>query len=77
MLAVTNDRMTKMHHMTTQLMLAAVFRLQLQQAVARTVITANGDRHLHLRQRPVVGDRRLRAFIGRGMLVGDFVQFFR
>ncbi|MNN83501.1 hypothetical protein D3C81_2005460 [compost metagenome] len=63
--------------MAAQLVLAAMLRFQFNQAVARAFVTANRYRHFYPRQRPVMSDRRLRAFVFRGKLVGDFVQLFR
>ena len=62
--------------MTAQLVLAAGFRLQFHQPVARGGITPGCHRHLHRRQAAVVGHRRLRIFVLTSKFIGDFIQLF-
>ena len=68
--------MTQVGQMAAQLVLAAGFRLQFHQPVARGGITPGSDRHLYRRQTTIMGHRRLRAFIFAGELIGDFIQLF-
>ena len=66
--------MTEVGQMTAQLVLAAGFRLQFHQPIARGGIAPSRHWHLHCRQTAVVGYRWLRPFIFAGELIGDSIQ---